>query len=34
MADTPFYRELCDFTVEFLLSDYSQLADETGEIDA
>jgi TorA maturation chaperone TorD len=34
MADTPFYRELCDFTVEFLLSDYSQLTDETGEIDA
>ncbi|WP_456450562.1 TorD/DmsD family molecular chaperone [Hydrogenimonas sp.] len=34
MADTPFYRELCDFTVEFLLSDYSQLVEETGEVDA
>ncbi|WP_457596083.1 TorD/DmsD family molecular chaperone [Hydrogenimonas sp.] len=34
MADTPFYRELCDFTVEFLLSDYSQLIEETGEVDA
>ncbi len=28
MAQTPFYRDLCDFTVEFLLSDYSQLAKE------
>ncbi|WP_456449571.1 TorD/DmsD family molecular chaperone [Hydrogenimonas sp.] len=34
MADTPFYRDLCDFTVEFLLSDYSRLIDEVGEIDA
>ena len=34
MADTPFYRELCDFTIEFLLSDYSQLIEETGEVDA
>ncbi|WP_201352210.1 TorD/DmsD family molecular chaperone [Hydrogenimonas urashimensis] len=34
MADTPFYRDLCDFTIEFLLSDYSQLVDEVGEVDA
>jgi len=34
MAETPFYRELCDFTVEFLLSDYSQLIEEVGEVDA
>jgi TorA maturation chaperone TorD len=26
MATTPFYRELFDFTVEFLVSDYSELA--------
>jgi TorA maturation chaperone TorD len=25
MASTPFYRELFDFTIEFLLSDYSHL---------
>ncbi|EJF06357.1 putative component of anaerobic dehydrogenase [Thiovulum sp. ES] len=25
MATTPFYRELFDFTIEFLLSDYEQL---------
>ncbi|WP_300369098.1 molecular chaperone TorD family protein [Hydrogenimonas sp.] len=34
MADTPFYRDLCDFTIEFLLSDYSHLVEELGEIDA
>ena len=34
MADTPFYRELCDFIVEFLLADYSQLVEETGEVNA
>ncbi len=34
MAQTPFYRELCDFTIEFLLSDYSQLIEEVGEVDA
>ena len=34
MAETPFYRELCDFTIEFLLSDYSQLIEEVGEVDA
>jgi len=34
MADTPFYRDLCDFTVEFLLSDYGQLIDEVGPVDA
>ncbi|WP_353661618.1 molecular chaperone TorD family protein [Hydrogenimonas sp. SS33] len=31
MAETPFYRDLCDFTVEFLLSDYSQLMEKRGE---
>ena len=34
MAQTPFYRELCDFTVEFLLEDYSRLIKQTGEMDA
>lgn len=34
MAQTPFYRDICDFTVEFLLSDYSLLAPEMEEIDA
>ena len=34
MVDTPFYRELCDFIVEFLLADYSQLVEETGEVNA
>jgi len=34
MAQTPFYREICDFTVEFLLSDYSALSTSLGEIDA
>ena len=34
MAETPFYRDLCDFTVEFLLSDYSALIEEVGEVDA
>ncbi len=34
MAQTPLYRDICDFTVEFLLSDYSMLAKEMGEIDA
>ncbi len=34
MAQTPLYRDLCDFAVEFLLSDYSMLTDETGEADA
>jgi TorA maturation chaperone TorD len=34
MAETPFYRDLCDFTVEFLLSDYSALIEEVGVIDA
>jgi TorA maturation chaperone TorD len=34
MAQTPFYRDLCDFTVEFLLSDYSRLIEEAGEVDA
>ncbi len=34
MAGTPFYRDLCDFTVEFLLSDYSLLKERTGEADA
>lgn len=27
-ADTPFYRELCEFTVEFLMADYEQVASE------
>jgi TorA maturation chaperone TorD len=26
MADTPFYRDICEFTVEFLISDYEYLA--------
>ncbi|RUM43697.1 MAG: dehydrogenase [Hydrogenimonas sp.] len=34
MAETPFYRDLCDFTMEFLLSDYSALVDEVGVVDA
>jgi len=34
MADTPFYRDLCDFTIEFLMSDYSVLIDEVGVVDA
>jgi TorA maturation chaperone TorD len=34
MAQTPLYRDLCDFTIEFLLSDYSALIEETGEVDA
>ncbi|WOE70025.1 molecular chaperone TorD family protein [Hydrogenimonas thermophila] len=34
MADTPFYRDLCDFTIEFLMSDYSALIDEVGVIHA
>jgi len=34
MADTPFYRDLCDFTIEFLMSDYSALVDEVGEVHA
>jgi TorA maturation chaperone TorD len=34
MAQTPFYRDLCDFTIEFLLSDYSALVDEVGVVDA
>ena len=34
MASTPFYRDICDFTAEFLLSDYSALIEETGEVDA
>jgi len=29
-AQTPFYRDLCDFTVEFLLADYSALAERIG----
>ncbi len=33
-AETPFYRDLCDFTIDFLLTDYSTLVDEIGEIDA
>lgn len=34
-SQTPFYRELCDFTIEFLLSDYSGLcAGETENADA
>ena len=32
MADTPFYRELCDFVTEFLLADYSALKEELGEV--
>jgi len=28
MANTPFYRELFDFTVEFLLADYSNLIEQ------
>ena len=32
MAETPFYRELCDFIVEFLFEDYSLLVEETGEV--
>ncbi|SFO91565.1 TorD/DmsD family molecular chaperone [Hydrogenimonas thermophila] len=34
MADTPFYRDLCDFIIEFLMSDYSALIDEVGVIHA
>jgi len=34
MAETPFYRDLCDFTIEFLLDDYSRLVEETGEVHA
>jgi len=34
MADTPFYRDLCDFTIEFLMSDYSALIDEVGVVNA
>ena len=34
MTQTPLYRDLCDFTIEFLLSDYSALIEETGEVDA
>jgi len=34
MAATPFYRDLCDFTVEFLLSDYTFLKQCTGDMDA
>ncbi|OQX60070.1 MAG: dehydrogenase [Helicobacteraceae bacterium 4484_230] len=26
MADTPFYRDICEFTAEFLVSDYEYLA--------
>jgi putative dimethyl sulfoxide reductase chaperone len=25
MADTPFYRDMCDFIVEFLSADYEYL---------
>ncbi len=32
MAETPFYRELCDFIIEFLLSDHSLLVDTVGEM--
>jgi TorA maturation chaperone TorD len=34
MAQTPFYRNFCDFTIEFLLADYSYLIDETGAMHA
>ncbi|WP_456404592.1 TorD/DmsD family molecular chaperone [Hydrogenimonas sp.] len=34
MAQTPFYRDICDFTVEFLLSDYSTLKASLEKIDA
>ncbi|WP_457592369.1 TorD/DmsD family molecular chaperone [Hydrogenimonas sp.] len=34
MAQTPFYRDLCDFAVEFLLSDYSELSGELEGADA
>ncbi len=34
MAMTPFYRDLCDFTVEFLLSDYTQVKERAGDADA
>ncbi|WP_456323872.1 TorD/DmsD family molecular chaperone [Hydrogenimonas sp.] len=33
-AQTPFYRDMCDFTTEFLLSDFSSLMEETGGMDA
>lgn len=29
MADTPFYRDICDFMVEFLCSDYEYLHQES-----
>jgi len=29
-AQTPFYRELCDFTIDYLLSDYELLKEELG----
>jgi TorA maturation chaperone TorD len=29
MADTPFYRDICDFMVEFLASDYEYLHEES-----
>ncbi len=29
-AQTPFYRELCDFSVDYLLSDYTLLKEELG----
>lgn len=28
MAQTPFYRDLCDFTAEFLISDYCHVGDQ------
>jgi len=28
VADTPFYRDICDFTTDFLLTDYAQLKKE------
>ncbi len=34
MAQTPFYRDICDFTVEFLLTDYSSLVKEKRVADA
>jgi len=32
MADTPFYKDFCDFTIEFLMTDYSTLIEKIGAI--
>ena len=31
VANTPFYKELCDFTIDYLLSDYELLCEEVSD---